>query len=365
MAAGATALGLLLAAGFPSAPALPALPTLPAGKPLLLKDPACGDPALSAFDCLEVRAEPVPEGFEFRVTLGAPLAKGMSTCVSVFFDTDENDQTGMGGSEIWFRAAVGSRFHPNDWRPPSDAIPAPLDNRLLSWSRVVLQETVGAKSTSQSWENRGLHGEPVVEGATLRFTVPASVFSLGTEASSAGMAVKVQVQSRCGDQPLLVEHTAADDGLPLRVDGEDGDWSGAPADTDPGGELHPALRHLDLRRLRVDHEGKRLFACIDTDAPGFAEKAVPNTDISRQESITVLAEPVDAEYETSRRLTMFRGNPVPDGPLGSWAAKGRTVEAALPRTGLEARTRVLAWSEGTFSDMVPNKGTSRLERRGK
>ena len=37
----------------------------------------------------------------------------------------------------------------------------------------------------------------------------------------------------------------------------------------------------------------------------------------------------------------------------------------IARTGLDARTRVLAWSEARFVDRVPDRGGTRIPRRAK
>lgn len=342
----AAALAALLLPGARPAPAA-------AAKPLVLRDPPCGDPAIPFSDALEVRVEAVEEGLEFRVRMGAPLEKGIATVVEVRFDADDDPKTGMDGDEIRFRAAVGSRFRPND-AAATPGGPAALESRLLSWSDVLLQHTLGRKEPAQSWLNRGLRERPEVEGSTIRFTVPRNLLERGTEWASREVAFRLTVETSIADRPLLVDHVAADDGLPILLDGEDGDWSGAREDRDPGGELHPAFRHLDLTRLRVDHEAKRLLVCIETAKEGFAERMPPTPDLYRSERITVLAEPVDADYEAPRRFHLWRGFASRKTEDGEQAAKGRIVEAALPRSGLEPRTRVLAWSEATLRDTVPD-----------
>ncbi len=345
----------------------PAATPAPPGpsRSVLLRDPACFDPTLLTSDCLSVTAESDREGVRFTVVLAAELVKGGFTCVQVFLDCDDNEATGIGGHEVWFRAAVGSRFRPNDAKPAAPGEPAPLDVRLLSWSENVTQENLDGGAAGKSWMNHPLEGAPEVEGATLRFLVPARILSRGTEWASPEIAFRVAVETWAGDQPLVVDHAARDDGLPIVVDGDDGDWSGGAQDTDPGGELPPLLRHVDLVRLRVDHEGRRLLACVEMQGSGFAEALPATKDVTRAESITLLAEPADAEYDAPRRLVVRRGKAKGTGPDGEWAVFGRILEVALPRTGLEGRTRVLAWSEATRRDAIPDQGSARIARPGR
>ena len=350
-----------------SAATLLAAALLAAGpaKDVVLPDPPCGDPDRATSDVREVRILPGAGGLDFAVRRGGPLEKGMFTCVHALVDADDDPATGIGGDELLFRAALGSRFHPNGWKPADPAIPAPMENRLLSWSEVVRQETAGAAEAGRTWMLHDLPGAPAVEGDVIRFTLPAALLSRGTEWIGAGISLRVEVETWCGDQPLLVDHVAADEGLPIVVDGNAREWSGEEPDEDPAGELHPTLPHLDLVRLRVDHDGPRLFACLEVAGRGFAERAPPSPDLSRQETLHVLAEPVDSSYESPRRIVVPRGVPSTTRSDGSWSAAGTTVEIALPRTGLDARTRVLAWSEGRFVDRVPDRGSVKLPRRSK
>lgn len=349
------AAGLLAAALLAAGPA----------KEVVLPDPPCGDPDRATSDVREVRILPTPQGLAFTVRFGGPLAEGMYTCIHVHVDADDDPATGLGGNEIVFRAAFGSRFHPNVWSPADPAIPAPMENGLLSYSDVVAQAVPGSDKPGKTWLLHGYPGRPAVEGDLMRFTLPASLLSRGTEWLGPVVSLRVEAETWCGDQPLLVDHVAADEGLPIVVDGDARDWSGEEPDTDPPGELHRTLPFLDLVGLRVDHDGGRLFACIETAGRGFAEKAPVSPDLARLERIVVLAEPVESSYESPRQVVIPRGFPATTRSDGSWAVMGTTVEASLPRTGLDARTRVLAWSEAKFVDRIPDTGGTKVPRRGK
>ncbi len=330
------------------------------GAVLEIPDAAAGVTGLEAADCRGVRVEETEAGLAFAVTLGAPVAEGMFTCVHVYLDADGNPDTGIGGSEMWFRAAVGSRFRPNAWRPDTPGVPEPLSLARLSFSTVEDMESLAEGTSGKNWINYRLGGAPAIDGATMRFTIPTKVLARVGDRYGAALDLRLQVETSCGDQPLCLEYRAADDGLPIRVDGDDRDWSGGPSVADSGGELFASLRMLDLTRLRVDHEAKSLFLCLDTDLPGFSDPLAVSPDLSVYQAVVVLVEPVDEAYEAPRRATFFRGRPPVGAAAEPWAAKGRTIEAALARTGADGRVRVLAWSESTHRDMVPDKDRVRF-----
>jgi hypothetical protein len=360
--AGRAAAVLLLLAAAPSGPALAA----PVGKPVVLRDPACGVPSLAISDCLEVRATPTEGGgLDVAVTLAAPLAQGMFTCVHVWVDGDCDPKTGIGGNELWFRAAVGSRFRPNAWKPEAPGIPAPMENLRLSYSSIREETNADTKKTSRVWVDDWIAGTPRVEGPTMAFSIPPKVLARATGGYGLPYAIRVQVTTTCSEQPVFLEYRGVDEGLPLVVDGDDRDWSGEPSAADPGDELHPTLRCLDLVRLRVDHDARRLLLCVDTQEPGFADRAPVSPDVSATHTITLMAEPSDAAYESPHQLVLQRGVPFGTNSDNDWFVKGRTVEAALPRAGLDGRVRVLAWSDARHDDFVPDKGTARIDPVGR
>ncbi len=333
-------------------------------KPILLKDPPCGYPPLNAADCVLLKATPGDAGLAVEVTLGAPLAKGMFTCVHVYVDADANPETGLQGhtgpgKELWFRAAVGSRFRPND-APGIPGVPRPLSLARMSWATPDLQEDLSSRRTSRVWLNRESRWRPEVDGATIAFTVPDSLIVQANQGYASGYTFEVDVETSCADQPLFLEYRGADEGLPVAVDGDDRDWSGGPSVADPGGELFAALRCLDLLRLRVDHDGPRLFACIDVEDAGFGTRHPPSGDVSVSQSVTVLAEPLDSGYEKPRRVRVPRGQPRGTGTDFEYAVKDRTIEVSLPRTGLDGRVRVVAWSESVHHDRIPDAGSIRV-----
>ncbi|MCU0725170.1 MAG: hypothetical protein MUE73_05175 [Planctomycetes bacterium] len=355
---------LLARAGLALCLALAAGPGLAAGgRGLRLADATAGVPGLEVADCREVVVEETDAGLAFAVTMGGPIEKGIFTCVHVYVDGDGNPETGIGGSELWFRAAVGSRFRPLEFRPDTPGVPAPLSLARLSYSVLTDMEDLSAGTSRKNWLNHNLRGVPVLSGPTMRFTVPARLVQAVADRYGAAPALRVQVETSCADQPLFVEYRAVDDGLPIRVDGDAREWSGGPSASDAGGELYEPLRCLDLTRLRVDHEANRLFVTVDTDAPGFDTPLPASTDLMVSHSIVVLVEPLDSAYDSPKRLTIFRGRASSPGQEDAFAMKDRTVEAAISRRGFEGRLRVLAWSEATHRDMVPDKDTVPL--RGK
>jgi hypothetical protein len=338
-------------------------------KPIVLKDPACGYPPMAAADCILVRATPTDAGLEMEVTLGAPLEKGMFTCVHVFVDADANPETGIQGltgpgKELWFRAAVGSRFRPNDAAAIA-GVPSPLTLARTSRSEVTTQQDLTNRRTGRNWLHWQSRAKPEVDGAKVLFTVPGSLITEANNGYASPYTFEVDVETSCADQPLFLEYRGVDEGLPVVVDGDDRDWSGGPSVLDPGGELFAALRCLDLLRLRVDHDGLRLLVCLDTEVSGFAERHPPCGDVSVDQSVTVLAEPLDADYESPRRIRIPRGRPRATGTDYEFAVKDRTIEVALPRTGLDGRVRVLAWSESVHHDRVPDSGSVRVGSAGK
>ena len=99
-------------------------------------DPAAVDADLYASDLARVDAVVSSRGIEVVVTMARPFVEGMYTCAHLTFDCDRDPSTGVGGAELYFRAAVGSRFRPNAWKPELPGVPGPLENLRCSYSEV-------------------------------------------------------------------------------------------------------------------------------------------------------------------------------------------------------------------------------------
>jgi hypothetical protein len=331
---------------------LPAVATPAAG---IERDPPCGDPDLAAADCLSLGWRRDGEGLHLEATMGAPLDRGMFTHLEIHVDADGNPDTGVLGVDLQFRAVVGSRFRPTAAGSPAPGVPAPISLARTSWSETSDVEVLGQRPR-RTFLHRNRSAPPEVEGAVLRCTLPDSLIRMANRGYAGPLAFRAEVETSIAEQPLFLEHRPADEGLPIVVDGSGADWSGGPSVEDPGGELFEPLRFLDLVGLRVDHDDRNLFVLLDTERPGFAERARPAGDLHLDQSVSILVEPLDGDYGRPRRIEIPRGRPRGTGEDFRYAVRDRTVEVSLARSGLEGPVRVLAWSESVHRDRVPDRG---------
>jgi len=309
------------------------------------RDPAAVDADLYASDLAQFDAVVSGRGIEVVVTMARPFVEGMYTCVHLTFDCDRDPATGVGGAEMYFRAAVGSRFRPSAWTPELPGVPGPLENRRCSYSEV-FGEGAGA-----DWSHRDGESSPEIEGAEMRFTVPRSLVKRFTSRYGTEFDLHVSVETACSDQPLVLEHTCSGGDGSVTVDGKTSEWSGRSL-RDPHGELHPSVRFLDLTRFRLDHGPERLFACIETAGPGLVDEPDERSDIRVADVIHLLVEPLGSRYDPPRHVLLGPGRHEAYEECER-SIRGRNLEVGLPRSQLQGRFRVTVWSEAVRYDATP------------
>jgi len=299
------------------------------------------------------------------VTVGVRFARAldgmMFEAVSIYFDCDDDPRTGIGGAELQVRAAVGSRFHPNDWKPPP-GLPAPLDRRRTGWAGITVVERGAERRESPTWVWNGTLEPPVVEGKDLRFRVPLKMLRRRGTRYNRHVPVWLEVEGSGSEHPIPVEYLAADDGVPIGLDGEEDDWSGPHRTEDPAGELHPDAAALDLTRVRVEHHGEKLFVGVRRAREGFERPPVED-DVRDLDRIVIGVEPTGGDYLDYREYEIRSGaREVRRMNLRGFA--GPTfLECAIDRPAGQTGFRVVVWSDARRIDRVPDDGSFRLDIR--
>lgn len=331
----------------------------PAGRSGRLVDAATVDPDLVFGDAREFTAAVDGEFLRCAVTMARPIAAGMFTCVHVLLDCDADPTTGLDGLELEVRAAVGSRFHPNSFRP-ADGGKAALDLRRGSRT-VLVPDDAGGKM----WVHQGSPmPEPQVDGATIRFDVPLPWIKERGGRYSSAFTMKVHVVTACSDQPLQLERVCNDDGITLRIDGSASDWSGVGV-SDTDGELHPAARPVDITRFRLEHDRERLYACVEFAGPGVCRPTVDD-DVEVRHEVSFHVAPTFPRYQ--RPLMVHLGGPEwggrgEDGMEWRAVAGRSAVELSLQRAVGQTRYRVFVWSDYRAVDRFA--GSLRLDWGGR
>ncbi len=333
-----------------------------APKSLRLTDSSRAPQAVRFSDAAEFAITPEADALVFTLTMREPLAPGMFTCCHVYMDCDGDQETGIGGNELWVRGAVGSRFRPNDWEPP-EGLPRPLELTRASWSKATSAEMAG--SSAMIWQHSGTLPSPTVEGKTLTFRVPNELIlrrgGKGTTSTGSGARISLyaSVETTCSEHPIVFDYDARDEGLPITVDGAVLEWSGGPVAEDEGGELHATTRFLDVNAVWCDHGKDRLYLRLDVEEEGFEEAARRGKDVIVSDSVTVVTQPVGDRYAEPTRSTipaaLVRLKPLASGLFHK--AVGQHVEIEVARNPSQARLRVTVWTEARRRDRIPDNGS--------
>lgn len=339
LAAFATACAL--AAALPAQDGPATGPRLPADA-ATLTDETVEDPRRAFGDARTFRAAIAGEWIDCELVMQKPLREGMFTCAELWIDCDDDGNTGLHGAELRIRAAVGSRFQPST-APPGENGKGPLDHARVSGTVLEPDE-----KQEPRWIHRVLEAPPpVVDGAALRWRFPLRLVKERAGRYSPKFAIRVDVHTSCSDQPLEWLQTCGDDGLPIEVDGRDDDWSGTVV-ADPGDELHPSARIVDLTALRVDHDAEALFVCIGLAEAGLAGIAAGG-DVDCMPSVTVLVEPQYPRYQDPLRVVLTGGRNLVHGeargPGFRARVRDRCIELAVTRRSGQNRLRVIVQSE--------------------
>ena len=310
-----------------------------------LDDPAAANAERAWADTREFTAE-IRDGLMVcTMRMQKPFAEGMFTCVELEIDCDDKPKSGIDGAELLVRAAVGSRFQPNAAEPTNGTRKA-IEHLRLSTS-VLAPEDGGGKR----WLHEQLGGTaPTLDGNVMRFAVPISWIKERGDRYSSRFSVGVVVRCSCSDQPLELLHSCGDEGLPIVLDGKDGEWSGAVA-SDPPDELHGKLACADLVGLRIDQSDQRLFLGIGLAQPGFTTWR-EDDDVHGRPILTLHVEPLFPRYQDPVRVRLPAGSATQGSERSPWMAVvgERFVEASFPRKAGQSRYRVLVQSDVEFED---------------
>lgn len=296
-------------------------------------------------DARAFRAVIRDDWLDCELTMARPLRDGMFTCVELFVDCDDDAATGLSGDELRVRAAVGSRFAPSAAAAERD----PLGHTRVSCT--VLEQ---GEQSRVRWIHRRVEAPaPAVDGERLRFQFPLPLVKERAARYSAAFGMRIVVTTSCSDQPIEWLHTCADDGLPIEIDGDDAEWSGAVV-TDPGDELHASASIVDLTQLRVDHGADALYVAIGLAEAGVAGIA-SGGDVDCAPSLTVLVEPQFPRYQEPQRVTLTGGRNLlrgaARGPGFRARALDRCVELRLTRRTGQNRLRVIVHSDFVCTDV--------------
>ncbi|MFO1031795.1 MAG: hypothetical protein U1F60_11995 [Planctomycetota bacterium] len=310
-----------------------------------LDDPAAANADRAWADTREFSAEIRDGQMVCTMRMQKPFAEGMFTCVELEIDCDDKSKSGIGGAELLVRAAVGSRFQPNAAEPTNGTRKA-IDHLRLSTS-VLAPEDGGGKR----WLHEQLGGSaPTLDGNVMRFAVPIAWIKERGDRYSSRFSVGVAVRCSCSDQPLELLHSCGDEGLPIVLDGKDGEWSGVVAN-DPPDELHGKLACADLVGLRVDQSDQRLFLGIGLAQPGFTTWR-EDDDVRGRPILTLHVEPLFPRYQDPMRVRLPAGSATQGNDRSPWMAVvgERFAEASFPRKAGQSRYRVLVQSDVEFED---------------
>ncbi len=322
-----------------------AAPTKPPGtRQGRLTDPSNATWRYAYSDAAEFEAGIEGESVRCTLTMTLPIPDGMFVCAHLWIDTDDNERTGINGEEVWVRATVGSRFRPNAYSDGNGG--TMLRDARASYSLPVRHED---RSVDWQHQNDPLQ-KPTVEGNKLHFGWPLSFVNQRNAGYTSVFSIRVAVETSCSDQPLDLAHVCNDEGMVIEVDGKEseGEWSGQ-ACVDPGDELHPAVRRLDMEAFRLDHDAKSLFALVRFAEPGFADQ-IGQQDVRDESAVTFYVDPLFPRYQDAGTLRVRVGSGKRDGRSqdgAAWQAaiQDRTLELKLARRTGQTRFRVFAWSD--------------------
>ncbi len=294
---------------------------------------------------------------EFRL----PLKLGMYEAVDLLVDCDGNQATGIYGADLYVRVSAGSRFRPNtEKKAPAGLLPA-FETRTAGWAvpRPLDAASGGSHGLQWLWSGTDPVLRPRVRDKTYYFALPLQMLKEQGLRYNERIGLYLRVESVLAEQPVWLPYRCVDDGLEIRVDGLDDDWSGGPRVVDDVDELHPAAEGLDIRDLQVEHGKDALYARLRLAHPGFGLASVPpdGDDISVWDAITFAFEPLGGgSYMEYRTVTVPVRTPRLTADDTAWAVGDRLLETRIARPPAQTRFRVMAWSEARRMDRVPDSG---------
>ncbi len=306
-------------------------------------------------DCISFEARSDKKDVHFAIVMQKPLQEGMFTCLHVYLDCDNNPATGMNRAELWVRASVGSRFHPNDYAAKGEQ--AAISIRRASLSRIERELGING-GKSKSWLHTDLLDEPQVEGKTLRFHVPTSFIQEVGSRYGTIIGIRARVETSSSDQPLMMRHLCTDKGIPIVVDGKDKDWSAKDVRQDASNELHQVAQELDITSLRVEHDATNLFACVTLAQGGLGRSQTSSTEIERREGVAIYVEPTYPRYQKPFKAFITYGESTQTGSSRdgqqNWNAslEAKVLEFQVDLKAGQGSFRIWAWSDLKRYDQV-------------
>ena len=287
----------------------------------------------------------VGDDLVFQADFQRQLYDGMFTCVEVDYDCDGR----RSDVEIATRASVGSRFRPTSFVPRAGEVP-PIQLARASWLSAFAERGPTERTRQPGLVNQGSLLVPEVGGNSLRFVVPKRLASdRGVRGATTPPAIRVRAITTCGDHPLAFDYDAIEAGRDVRVDGTTGEWSGGPYLEDPGGELHVAVRHMDLRAVWCEHGPSTVFLRIDFDRPGFGRVA-GDGDVAAFDVVWVELEPKGEAYMAPVLVALPATRPVGIVRGVRYAAGSGVVEVSIPRDPKQSAFHVAVWAEAVRVD---------------
>jgi hypothetical protein len=300
-----------------------------------------------------------------QAEMSRPIADGMFTVIEMEWDCDGQRST----NEVETRAAVGSRFRPNAFAPPSGQAP-PMELVRASWASPFDERNPNPASAPRlGMTDWGSLAVPAVGGARIEFRVPRKLpDQRGALSATTPPAFRLTATTTCSEHPIAFDYRIADAGREIKVDGDVSEWSGGPYAEDPTGELHHVLSPLDLKAVWCEHGPDVLFVRADFAAPGFGRVPAGDGDVSVEDALFVEVDPAGVAYmdpivlripatsaageptDTRRAARGWSGERDPKAPRARYVCGQRSVEVSIPRKAEQTRLRVSVWTDAVRVD---------------
>lgn len=326
-----------------------------------------------------------------------PLKDGVFTRVVLFIDTDNDSRTGLNGIDLQVSAWVGSRYRWNGANALTQNSVAPFETRGSCYSHMARTEDAASKARGRSMVRRPHKGitHPKVSGRKFAFSFPMKLLRENGFRYSDTIRFRIEAHGTICEEPVSIEYICRDKGDAINVDGRIRDWPTTAAFVqDQVGELHDAARSVDLRRVLVTHDKKKLYTCVRLAAPGFGYPLGRDADIRDRDTVTLAIEPVgDLGYMKFREIVVRNGPAEVNAVMGmpseeffeklppevrerlreqigaaSKASKGvqtavrdGLLEVAIERRSEQTRFRVIVWTDAHRVDLIPDAGLASLK----
>ena len=189
-------------------------------------DSSAGYPEYEIHDVEQVDFRVNGKDLEVRAHFARDFKAMMFQSVALYVDCDKNPKTGIRGAELYVRAAVGSRFRPNSWKPTAAGIKPPLEQRRAGYATLHRARTDVDGRQGLRWVWRRPLPAPTVSGKIMSFRFPVSLIRQFGQRYDSKVLVRVAAESTCSESPIPLRHVVSDEGIEIRVDGKDDDWSG-------------------------------------------------------------------------------------------------------------------------------------------